>query len=378
MSALSLTSDILRKIFLLVQTFPYDVGQHALPVPVIISHVVRQWRTLAIDTPLLWFNIRITRHTNLDALRETILRSGECKLWVNITLPRPTTKRIPSRRLRESSHICDVLRLLMPHASRWRHLSVVAESHSIEHILQLFAGTKFTRLQSLELVKTDGATVSHCGPLIFDPNIFLTLRLHRVTIHVGHPTQLGGLTTVEISHTSCCMIDQVSLDSLSLFNSLTHPPSMLNLRKLTVAAQNPTFPLHPSFHSSSLVCLKLSAFSSTSPTLHAAFIQFFNASSSPNLKHLELDSMLGSAWDAFIQSLTSTHIPKYPALESLTLRSLQLRDADVDLEFAHAFPAITHLHLFEVDPEPVFVLLQTNHMVWPALTLTVDGTEIST
>lgn len=137
----------------------------------------------------------------------------------------------------------------------------------------------------------------------------------------------------------------------------------------------PTFPLHPSFDSASLVSLKFGNFDSSSPALVPSFVNLFNAISGPNLRYLELDAIVGFAWDAFVQSLQAAVLPKYPGLETLTLRSLDLRNVDAD--FASAFPTITCLILVAVDPEPLHALLRNDYSVWPDLTVSIDQAEDS-
>lgn len=345
-----------------------------LVFPLHITHVTRQWRALAIDTPHLWTTIQITRRSSIDAVRETISRSGTCELDVNfLFLPRREDS--PTRRLRELTHIRDAVSLLLPHSSRFRTLCVNANTDAVQLILQLFVLVPLPRLCSLDLVQNDRAPVRHYGPFLVDPLIFSTLRLHRVTIHAGGSTHFSGLHTLVMVETPLHLINQAALDMLSHTTSPAHPPTILNLRQLSITTDLPAFPAHPTFYPSSLVSLALSGFSPSSPALDAQFTQFFNMISGENLRHLELDRILGSAWDAFLNSLQSTATPKYAGLQTLSIKSLQLRN--FDFYFARAFPAITALSLVKVDPGPLLdYLRQKEPSVWRDVTISVDGSEI--
>lgn len=362
----SLSEDILTRIFTLVPTSPRVLGE----VPFTVSHVSKRWHTLTISSPLLWTTIQVTSRSNLDALREVLRRSKKCELSIYLSTSAMCGR---FRDQRRSMRLREATLLLLKDAPRWRSLEVTLQSNILNLILPLISHTPFPKLHSLQLMQRDlNSTVSHCGPLILDPRVFSTLKLRGVTIHCLHPSNLAGVTSIDFSATASCIINQEVLDTLAGVVSPTHPPSMLQLTSLSIVTENPSVPPHPTFRMSTLISLKLGGFSGTLPALVAPFVGLFNTLSSPFLRHLELDNLLDSAWDAFLQSLQSTVIPKYPGLQTLTMRSLQLRA--INARFAAAFPAITHLNLFEVDPSPIITL--TNTVVWPQLTLLADGNKI--
>lgn len=365
----SLSEDILSTIFTLAQASPLVSSE--IPSRITVSHVSKRWRALSISSPLLWVNIEVTSRCNLDALRENLFRSRECELDIHFfSSGRRSRLRGRTMSLREATLI------LLKHAARWRSLSVTSPRAILDPILQLISHVPFPRLQRLQLMQNDiKSTVSHCGPLVLNPMVFSTLKLRGVIMHCLNPSNLAGVTSIDFSATSSCVIDQAILDTLGGVTSPIHPPSMLQLMSLAITAENPSVPLHPTFRMSTLVSLKLGGFSGSFPTLIAPFVQLFNTLSSPSLRHLEIDNLLGSAWDAFLQSLQSTITPKYPGLKTLTMRSLQL--CDIDANFATAFPALTHLNLFEVDPSPIILLKHAHSQVWHGLTLSADGIDIS-
>jgi hypothetical protein len=362
----SFPDDVLNEIFTLAQASPFVLGE--LPSRIAVSHVSKHWRSLTIRSPLLWVTIRVTSHSNLDALREILRRSESCELDISFI---SAGKGSPARRRGHFGHLRDAALLLLKHVIHWRSLSVTSPSKSLNIIMQLLNHVPIPKLQRLQLIQSgEKAAVSHCGPLVLNPSVFSTLSLQGVTIHCISPSNLAGVTSIDFSDTASCIIDQANLDTLSGVTFPAHSPSMVRLTSLGINAKNPSIPFHPSFRMSTLVSLKLGGFCGVLPTLVASFVQLFNTLSSTTLCHLELDNLLDSAWDAFLLSLQSTTIPKYPGLKTLTMRSLQLRV--VDANFAAAFPAITHLNLFEVDPSPILLLMRDNVSVWQGLTLSTD------
>jgi hypothetical protein len=363
---------VLKKIFSFIQNSPFERGK--TPLRTIVSHVARQWRISAIDTPSLWGNVRVTRALQLSGLREILPRSRGCDLHI-IIISNSLVANTPSRRMSHRLHFRDAMIILIAHIQRWCTLSVTAKNDVLRVIMGLVSGVPIYRLQSLELVQSDDGPIYHCGPLSLNSSVFTILRLTRVTIHCVSPTHFTGLTDLEVTQTSCSIIDQELLDTLGNVISPTHPPTMLQLSRLAINAKNPLLPLHLSFHVSSLVSLKLAGLSDVSQTLIAPFTHLFNLFSSATLRHLELQGIVGVSWDGFVDSLTSTHIPKYPGLQSLTLKSLKLRR--IDATFPHAFPAITHLHLIDIDSDPnVIAFLQRNFSASTNITIAVDGSEV--
>ncbi|KAF8060677.1 hypothetical protein FPV67DRAFT_302090 [Lyophyllum atratum] len=357
---------------MLVQALHHNAG--GLAPNFALSHVNGRWRTVALDMPLLWADIQITPCSNVAALRESILRSRNGDLNISIFCL-PKSQRTSTHRFRNFTNIRDALLLLTPLASLWHRLSISGDSKLMKDTMPLILALRLHRLRCLELIHTGTSHTPHFGPFTFNPSIFTSLRLHGVTIHVSDRAHFSGLVSLDIGRISCCMIDQASADSLSHVNAPIHPPTMLLLRHLSIQVAIPSYPLHPSFHPASLISLKFGGFRASSLASIPSLVHVFNTISSPNLRHLELDAIVGSAWDAFIQSLQATVIPKYPGLDTLTLRSLELRN--MDSNFASAFPALKRLILVTVDPRPLHALLRNDRSIWPTLTVSIDSSGSS-
>ena len=371
----ALPNEILCKIFETAQSMPSQKGQ--LAPRLLVSHVTSHWRDLAVNMPMLWTEIRITRFSKLEVLRNMLLRSQQCGLEILLHFPMPI--RALSARFRDSLRVRDTVIILASHISRWRRLSVIAGSETLRQIMKYVTGVFIPRLESLELVQLHTGPVSYYGPFLLDPAVFSSLRLERVTIHCARSSFLTGMRTLELIHSSGSILDEEALDSLdnpacNHFNVERRSPTMSQLTRLNITATSIILPFHPSFSASSLTSLKLANFPPTTPALRDSILHLFETLSTPILKNLEVEELDGFAWTAFVQSIHTSDSPKYPGLRSLTLSSLQLHD--VDVHFIQAFPSITHLRLISVRSEPLRKVLRKCSLVWPGPSISVDGFQV--
>jgi hypothetical protein len=392
--ALALTEDILLEIFYLLQSIPlaHSVGKSRFRLPIVVlSHVTRQWREFIINAPLLWANIRVTGFLRLDALRTIISRSGHCELDVSFLSSPVPLGSARSRRLRESLHLRDSASLLAPYLTRWRRLRIVADSSSMQYIMLPVINVLFPRLQCLELKlihhHSQTSRLSF-GPLYFNPHVFTTLRLHQVTIRTVDPSHFSGLKNLQLSQTSCGIIDQALLTStLPTVPIFTNAPSMNHVTHLTISTPFPPLPALLSIIPMNLTTITFSNFRCTSLLQRATLMNLFNVLITPRLEELMLADIDGEAWDAFLEfsgmnggvgnGLIAIHgnVTRFPTLKRLTLKSLAIHG--VDQHFGEAFPKIKCLALVDIDPSLVLALLHNgkiNQLLWHMIS--VNGSEI--
>lgn len=374
---------------------PFEKGK--IPPRILVSHVTKYWRNLAFDMPLLWVDISITHFRKLDILRDIMLRSKECGLEINFHFPFIPLRAVSgTTRFRESLRIRNTFLVVAAHVVRWRCMSIIASNDILRKIMKYVTGILMPQLEHLELVQrdtyTEGSTafaaVSCYGPLLFNPSVFSSLRLERVTILCPTPYFLSALKTLSMVHSSGCILDQEHLQSWDVsippiaYNPNNVSPSMTHLTHLDITgtALYGQLPCHPSFELSSLTSLKLAHFALTSIELRASIVELFSLSVRiPNLVQLKLEDLCSFAWNAFIQSLhravTDLDSPKYTALRSLTLSSLLLHG--VDASFTKAFPDIEDLVLLNVDPKPLLEVLRGDELLWPTAVISVDGLQVT-
>lgn len=361
-----ISDDILYNIFLLVQATHTTV--RGLHPHIILSHVSKRWRLLALSCSALWSDILITRKTRIDFLGVILERSGNHGLDVNI-LHLPVSPRI----IAPSMH--NAISFVGTHAQRWKHLQIRGNAAVLTNIMPILLRLSFPRLQSFQVVQTAPRSVLHFGPFKFSPSSLVAVRLQAVTIHVADLAHLAGVQTLDLDATSCqCMLDQSCMERMNNAAFCRERPSMAQLRRLSIKSIIFHFPNHPSFCASSIVSLKLGGMRGMSPASIPEFIKLFSEFSGPNLEDLELNGIVGFTWEAFILSLNiSSDVPRYLNVKTLTFRSLRL--GNLNINFARQFPNITRLMLFNVDPEPLQFLIHHHPLIWSSLLILIDPNE---
>ncbi|KAJ3554398.1 hypothetical protein NM688_g3134 [Phlebia brevispora] len=91
-------------------------------IPVVISHVCRVWRAVALHTPLLW------RHISLDSRKfmwiERIRRAKACTLDVELRPQMQPGRRTLRRAYLDARSVESYMLLVIPHIPRWRSLRI--------------------------------------------------------------------------------------------------------------------------------------------------------------------------------------------------------------------------------------------------------------
>jgi hypothetical protein len=122
---LSLPPEILTEVFInFLPSYPDYPPLHGIFSPLLLCQICRQWRAVALSTPLLWraIQVELTRGTSdkqlaaqLELLKTWLQRSGNCPLSLSLTHARNITHRL----------VPQFLRAVMAHCQRWEHLDVL-------------------------------------------------------------------------------------------------------------------------------------------------------------------------------------------------------------------------------------------------------------
>ncbi|KAK0492827.1 hypothetical protein EDD18DRAFT_1465085 [Armillaria luteobubalina] len=148
-----------------------------IATPMVIASVCTRWRQIVLDMPSAWacidinFIPRLDRggkdSDNLERLVERYAeRSKTAPLSIRLRFPPPVTSRDPrsshERILHRLSNV--IIPLLIPHASRWRHLALNLSSGNIAPLYTLFdlAITGFPMLETLTLEDLARGTSNVC------------------------------------------------------------------------------------------------------------------------------------------------------------------------------------------------------------------------
>jgi hypothetical protein len=99
---------------------------------------------------------------------------------------------------------------------------------------------------------------------------------------------------------------------------------------------------------------------------------FFAYLKMPRLNRLEVARLDEGSSFALMNAFDAP--VRFPSLHSLTLISLAL--VDITPDFCLAMPALEVLALRDVDPKPLFALLQAHPSIFPTLrSVSVDGAD---
>ncbi|KAF8501012.1 hypothetical protein F5888DRAFT_1609567 [Russula emetica] len=129
-----------------------DEHRQQLPFKVLVSHVCRRWRTVAIETPMLWTSLDFAEGPPFDKSRTWLERSKECLLVIQLdcttglSLDRVSPADLPV-----------VRDLILPHVARWRVFELMVDDYQIMYgILSTLATIpEAPQLQVLRLYNYD-------------------------------------------------------------------------------------------------------------------------------------------------------------------------------------------------------------------------------
>jgi F-box-like len=240
----NLPKEILSNIFEAGLHAQLALGHLDLPFEILVSHVSRRWRAVALQTPGLWSYICLSPYrSTIDLLDIYIERSRGFLLDINFRMN-------PMFHLHEeisqtfSANFLQQLAILIPHAVRWRQLSVSLHSQIAED-LSVLADVCAPALQSLslEVLGHTASIATHSFPLfgggapmlssveLNEYCVSLRLPLSSVTSLVLH----GDPLTQEQPHMlfmSLHCLTHLSLESNQIFCTYLPPielPSVVSL-----------------------------------------------------------------------------------------------------------------------------------------------------
>ncbi|KAF8893432.1 hypothetical protein BD779DRAFT_1467784 [Infundibulicybe gibba] len=368
-------NELFRKIFTIVADQPPQGGSPSQRV--VLTHVGKYWRQTALDMPWLWNNIRITNRPKTGELKEFLTRSKGIKLRITIHfLPSSDSASFQIA-------LAPQMRLALAHVTRWGTLSIIGNTRQTGYVVQsiISSGAALESLLTLEIREEreeyNHDTVSIYGPFTFNPAIFSSLVLRGARIFCSSQICLAGITSLALDY-SLAMLDQAIPNAMAIptgqqGQGVVAPPVLPALSNLSITAGPDPFalPNQLAFDVSSLTTLKLAGFFGSTPAAGDEFHRLAIALSPRTLIHLELTEVLDSAWDGFIESISS-ETPRYPNLQTLTFRSLDLQHMDINVPLA--FPALRNLYLFDVDATNLLGILKSAAgTIWASTVITVDG-----
>ncbi|KAJ3514749.1 hypothetical protein NLJ89_g2196 [Agrocybe chaxingu] len=311
----TLPPELLSSIFILAR--PQSRFPPVLPFEVVISHVSRYWREVALSTPQLWSKIYIYSSASTKWIRPYLRRSGcYIPLDVYIDVYRADRPRLPGENSsRRSNQLKAATIPLLLHFDRIRRVSILCHHESTA--LALLSGF-VNPMPCLESFKVKYDYISATADQRSHFSLFGGSSPRLAFLETDMPNilpasmMLDKLTTLYLHNLS----ESVGFDFRSFTRILTSPPNLRNL-SLNGTINSHTWPVHhvsPKFTMKNLQALRLL---DDGPTAMRMPVAVFD---SPQFNGR----------------------PKFPDLRYLTIQTDNLFLSE---RFSKIFPTITHLHL---------------------------------
>jgi hypothetical protein len=357
----SLPNEVLGEIFDHLLALPLVNGE--APAPILVSHVCSHWRRVVVDLPAQWEVLRIRHTRRADVISDLLSRSRNREITLFIDLLKPMPYGADALKSFSGTFMA-----IVAHVSRLGALSIHTDNTTFHKIMPFLIDVPLSSLQHLEFVQNGDKPYCFFGPLVFNPDVFINLRLERAMIDCD-ASCLTGLLSLDLCETSGTMLNQHQLSFLS-YPDIPATPTMahlsrLRIRNTSLILTNST--LKPSFSLESLLCLELSYIHMTTPhTLHS-IVSLFTVTLNPLLEELVLHNIDNSPLHALIQVISLTQL-KFTALHSLTISDVDLRALAPFI--VPATPAIRHLMLMNVGVDLGFfreILRDVDR--WPLITM---------
>ncbi|KAJ6516856.1 hypothetical protein C8R47DRAFT_406861 [Mycena vitilis] len=352
-----LPTELLVDVFHEAKTAPpFDVGGTAVLIPV--SQVSQRWRNIALESPLLWSDLRLSAASSLSKLSNLLARSRELPVSISMVCTTESGDTL--------SHCWDLYNAVVKQRSRIYALDVSAPSYTLSLLSQaIMRSNNFPRLRHLGIaagsarhLDAEELTLNNVRPLSLDLDApqLRSLNIAAITLHY---IPCNGLCTLQIKasrYLAYTRLDEPSIGALPNMHTLSITSSPLPSRHL------PVYPTDTHIVSFTLAHLR------QADTPCGALAGFLSILRMPSLQNLVVESLFGYLWDEFVSSLAEAH---YPALRSVTFESLVL--TGMEAPSLCALTSVSTLRLVGVDPEPIVRLLESNPLICPGITVIDRG-----
>ena len=345
----SLPTELLTLIFIFARPtwgFRRRVPHKAL-FEVILTHVSRRWRRVALAIPQLWNRVDIYSHQSTHWARAYLARSDAPGILLDIHLDLYEWEKTRKNKRRSgfskpfSEVIKELAIIILPQLHRIHGLSIIcfSEQTCLSILISILRYVSAPNLRSLQ-IKFD----RYLSSMFTRPNGFKILengsqQLTFLEMYLGDcmPVRksLRNLTSFHLKN----LHGDLPLTYPNIVDILTAPERLVYL-SIEGGISMETWPLHsdrPDFH-----LRHLKAFRIYNEGTMA--ISLLLSMSAPQLESLWLATFSSTFGLLLLSPRVSQGLRRreFPALRYLTLPSMNL---SLSVELARIFPAITHLHL---------------------------------
>ena len=355
----TLPTEILKEIFCATRpSLPHQIVSYA----VVISHVTRRWRNLALCTAHLWTDIYIWLHVREACLASYLQRSSNHLLDVKIEL-----------HIHYDGATLDNFRRQLPiivsQTARLRNLIVEADVY-FGYILQKFSALRAPYLETLDIRFMGGMDTHLRHTFIGGAPMLSSITVCGTSVRSCMPP-LAAVTHLHLGATRAKMYPD------ELCDVLTSVPS---LRRLILSANGVSFRLPaiswPVIRMPSLTSLTI-AFILGHSTANALLYERLVA---PNLEFLAVEWLANEPLLNDCRGDTNSMITdaavinkslplKYPRLRSLAITVCDM-DSDKFVCLCEALPSVNHVNFWQQQHNTTLPLLEYFEeipLLWPDL-----------
>jgi hypothetical protein len=346
----SLPAELLTLIFIFAQ--PTGERRRRLlrkaPFEVILTHVSRRWRRVALAIPQLWNRIDIYSPHPMHWARSYFIRSDAPGTLLDIHLDFYEWEQA-RRKKKWSEPVLDVIKdlaiIILPHLHRIRGLFIIclSEETCLTILLGILRYVSAPNLRSLQIKFNKRLSSSFRRPRGF--KILENGSQQLTFLETAHgdcmPTRssLRSLTSLHLNN----LHGELHLNYPNLVDILTAPDCLVYL-SVKGGISMETWPLHsdrPDFHLNHLKAFRIY----NEGTMALSLLLSMSA---PQLESLWLDTYTSNFGLLLLSPRVAQGLRrrKFPALRYITLPAMNL---SLSVELAEIFPAITHLHLLGAD-----------------------------
>ncbi|KAJ6522045.1 hypothetical protein B0H19DRAFT_1348690 [Mycena capillaripes] len=319
-----LPDEVLAIVLKLLADLPVAFSYRTPPAPISASRVNRRWRIVALSSPELWTNIRIShRSRSCHWAAVFVKRSRSCLLDISINLESYVYRGV---RYVAPTYVDKVLRIVGPHIGRWRSLALRAWYAQMQYFCSWTVRSGITH-SLLEFAHFSIVEGDHT----FSPPFVPSLRLN-AGLESDDLTAFRAIRSLDIDYGRTNMFEDLRS---SEFRQLFAPSSALT----TLVIRNfwpQSYRLSDPIDCSTILSFAVSfigpfysypAYNHAYYNCHGIFEGFeslTNAFTLPNLEHLEiLGGFSGSPEeDCLLQVPEDWEAPLFPHLRTLRLESM--------------------------------------------------------
>jgi F-box-like len=319
--------------------------------PMVLSHVNRRWRELALGMPKLWSLIHISNYDS-DILADLFGRSNGLPVDIHFNIPSTQTLTRAKH-----GHLWNSIILIQRQIFRCRALTISATCETYQLFHRVFTlPSKAPMLASIRLRCLHSCqNLEPCtfSGIIVDHDVLKDVSLHWISLLNA---DLRSVETLELTHSEGRLLS--SMRGSSALKTLVLSHVYLPWAMFCTA---PT-----------LTLLKLCG--------EPALFFFESTFSVPAVRDVEISQLSPNIWSLLVLNLwNNAQHGRFASVKRLVLSEFatDVPSGYLNAQFLYALPSVTHLEFVNATSNSLLQLLRSTPSGWPDVVITIDGVEVT-